>query len=267
MSSHVKTAAVAALVATLATTATTALAGSGVGGIFNLGQSNTVNATSSLTGTTAGKQLDLQNLSTAASSSALSALGNGAIPAATFQNGGTGPAAALLAGKGQPPFTTNSAYKVVSLNADKLDGLDSSAFTHAGAGSTTILTNRIVVPTDAPVGGMRVLDLPGLGFIFARCGHDPTTHSADLFFENTSGSTLDFWDNAGDGSPYAIFLPNKYGHLVGDYSDKQRGESFGLGFGEQPGFRRTAFVQFYLFQSTAAAPCGVQVSATLWSSS
>lgn len=43
----------------------TALAGSGVGGVFNLGQTNSVNGTSTLTGTTAGRQFSVLNASTA----------------------------------------------------------------------------------------------------------------------------------------------------------------------------------------------------------
>ena len=53
-----------ALAAVLITT-TSALAGSGVGGVFNLGQTNTVNGTSVLTGTSAGgPQLKVLNSST-----------------------------------------------------------------------------------------------------------------------------------------------------------------------------------------------------------
>ena len=37
--------------------ATTALGGSGVGGVFNLGQSNTVDGTTALSGTTAGSYI------------------------------------------------------------------------------------------------------------------------------------------------------------------------------------------------------------------
>lgn len=50
MKGHARTAAIAGVVGALAATATSALAGSGVGGIFNLGQSNSVNATTELTG-------------------------------------------------------------------------------------------------------------------------------------------------------------------------------------------------------------------------
>src|SRR6266545_7249272 len=44
----------------------TALAGSGVGSVFNLGQVNPVDATSTLKGTSAGAQLQVMNASTAA---------------------------------------------------------------------------------------------------------------------------------------------------------------------------------------------------------
>src|SRR6266545_3518427 len=57
---------IGAAVAALAL-ATTALGGSGVGGVFNLGQANPVDATTILTGTTAGPQLQVTNASTAAS--------------------------------------------------------------------------------------------------------------------------------------------------------------------------------------------------------
>ena len=54
-----------AAAAALALTTATALAGSGVGGVFNLGQANTVNAESSLTGNTSGgPQLRVENSAT-----------------------------------------------------------------------------------------------------------------------------------------------------------------------------------------------------------
>ena len=246
-----------------------ALAGTGVGAVFNLGQSNTVSQRSVLAGSTAGDQLDVANVNTGSSAKALGVLGKSATaPAAAVANTGGGPALGLTVNAGKSPFTVNSATKVANLNADQLDGLNSSAFTQAGAGTTTILTNRMVLPVGSPAAGVRVLDLPGLGFIFAVCSDDVISHHVGLFYENTSGSTFDYWQNSGaDGAPHAGFLPTNYLVSVGSYTDKQAGESFGLGFGEQPGFRRTAFVQFYLFQVTPAAPCGVQVTATLWSSS
>src|SRR5262245_36359172 len=90
-----------ALAAVLVTT-TSALAGSGVGANFNLGQVNTVDQRSTLSGSNSEAQLLLQN-------------------------NGTGPALSLIVGAGIAPFKVNSDAKVAALNADKLDGLDSTA--------------------------------------------------------------------------------------------------------------------------------------------
>jgi hypothetical protein len=125
---HLRSGIVGGIVAGAVILAGSAVAGSGVGGLFNLGQSNTVNGTSALSGSTAGKQLVVANVGTATTSSALLGYARGASAAATFQNAGSGPALSLLAGAGQPPFTTNSGYRVTNLNADKLDGRDSTTF-------------------------------------------------------------------------------------------------------------------------------------------
>ena len=88
---------VGSVTAALVLSASAALAGTGVGGIFNLGQSNTVNATSSLSGSTStGAQLSVSNASTttgargltvnSASSSAALLAHNSAGPAAAFQS-------------------------------------------------------------------------------------------------------------------------------------------------------------------------------------
>ena len=104
MPSHLKPilyALAGALTATLLTT-TSAFAGSGVGGVFNLGQGNTVNQKSTLTGATADPELLIQNT-------------------------GAGTALSLIGGAGAPAFKVNSATKIGNLNADLLDGLDSAA--------------------------------------------------------------------------------------------------------------------------------------------
>ena len=88
------------LTAVLVTT-TTALAGSGVGGVFNLGQVNTVDQKTTLTGATSEPQL-------------------------LIQNSGSGSALNLVVGAGAAPFKVSSSTKVASLNADFLDGLDSA---------------------------------------------------------------------------------------------------------------------------------------------
>ena len=67
-----------------------------------------------MTANFAGKTLQLANTNTAA----------GATPLG------------LVAGTGRPPFTTNSTTKVTNLNADKLDGIDSTGFIN-GVGTAT----------------------------------------------------------------------------------------------------------------------------------
>src|SRR3954447_630853 len=79
---------------------TAAMAGSGVGGVFNLGQSNSVNGTSTLTGATTRPQLHGTN-----SRSAARAAGIGVPPASA-----------------PPPFTVNRNVRVPNLNADIVDG-------------------------------------------------------------------------------------------------------------------------------------------------
>jgi hypothetical protein len=92
---------------------------SATGGTFILGQANTATSQSTLSAATAGKTLVLTNTDPSATSKAL----------------------ALNVPSGHAPFEVNSSAKVGNLNADKLDGLDSTAFARlgvaqsAGAGS------------------------------------------------------------------------------------------------------------------------------------
>lgn len=84
----------------------TAVAGTGVGAVFDLGQTNTVNATSTLTGSTAGKLLQVTNTSTDSGAAGLG----------------------IKVPSGNPPFILNSTTKVTHLNADLLDGKNSTYF-------------------------------------------------------------------------------------------------------------------------------------------
>lgn len=86
--------------------ASAALAGSGIGGVFNLGKNNTVNALTKLTGTVTGSSLVIDNNSTGSAATALN----------------------LQVEPGKAPMKVNSTTKVGNLNADLLDGKDSSAF-------------------------------------------------------------------------------------------------------------------------------------------
>src|SRR5271154_6684862 len=93
--------------ATLAATA--AFAGTGVGNVFNLGESNRVNARSALEGRTPSAVLHVTNSDKSGSASGVSI----DVPAS------------------DPPLVVNSATKVKNLNSDLLDGRDSSQFQDA----------------------------------------------------------------------------------------------------------------------------------------
>jgi hypothetical protein len=100
------------VVATVTMIAASAIAGNGIGAIFNLGQTNRVNTSTLLTGTTAGRMLRVTN-------------------------SGTGEALGLNVQPGSAPMTVNSTVKVTNLNADKLDGLDAALISHQTTGITT----------------------------------------------------------------------------------------------------------------------------------
>lgn len=121
-----------ASVLTLGTTA--ALAGTGPGAPFNLGKINSVNATSTLTGSATGSLLKIPNTNTGAGAQAINASSAGAT-AATIKanNTGGGPAAEFDVTSGHAPFTVNSTTEVANLNAATLQGMVPSNFYAAGS--------------------------------------------------------------------------------------------------------------------------------------
>lgn len=139
---------VGSVTAVLTVSASAALAGTGVGGIFNLGQSNTVNAGSSLSGSTGGSELTVSNAST--SGRGLSVNGAGGV-AALLAHNSNGPAGAFQTPASASPFLVNSTHKVTSLNADLLDGLDSSALQKRVSGTCASGSAISSVATDGNV--------------------------------------------------------------------------------------------------------------------
>jgi hypothetical protein len=128
-----------------------ALAGTGVGGVFNLGQENTVNAQTSLKGAVAGNaQLRVENGSSGVGLFGISSTGKGVYGKHNAATGGEpgvqgesasvaaagvigkntagGPGLSALVNAGTPPLAVNSQAKVANLNADQLDGKSSTAF-------------------------------------------------------------------------------------------------------------------------------------------
>jgi hypothetical protein len=158
--SFVKGCAVGAVCMLVGGVSTLALAGSGVGGVFNLGVSNSVDARSTLTGASPVAQLQVTNTNASAGAFGLGVTSGSATPtesvtntstgtglsvlassggAVSAQSGGAstptlvakntagGPAASFAVTAGAAPFKVSSQTKVSGLNADLIDGLDSTA--------------------------------------------------------------------------------------------------------------------------------------------
>jgi len=165
-----------------------ALAGSGVGGIFNLGKVNSVNGTSSLTGTTVGPQLLVSNgnsssqaITAQAGSGtgvALYGLHSGATGAGAAVRGQTasaagpgvlgvniagGPGLSSVVKAGKPPLQVNSATVVPSLNADMLDGLHANGL--ALAARISITTPHALDSGNQLYGSPLTITAPKAGFV------------------------------------------------------------------------------------------------------
>jgi len=102
-----------AIVATVVLLAASAMAGTGIGGVFNLGHVNRVDAPSTLKGSTSGKTLQLTNT-------------------------GSGGALGINVGKGDPPIVVNSSAGLAkNLNAAKVGGRSVLTFSKLVPTNTT----------------------------------------------------------------------------------------------------------------------------------
>jgi hypothetical protein len=108
---------------------------------LKLGMTNTINAITTWSGAATSRLLQISNTSTAAGARALSLLSSAAASTLYVQNTGTGPGIQISVAAGKPPLTVNGAAgKATNLNADKLDGLDS---TQLQRDATTTLTTEV----------------------------------------------------------------------------------------------------------------------------
>ena len=130
----VKGAALGAVASVLTLGTTAALAGTGPGANFNLGKINSVNATSTLTGSATGSLLKIPNTGTGSGAQAINASSAGGT-AATIKasNTGGGPAAEFDVTTGHAPFTVNSTTQVANLHAPLLQGTVPADFYAAGS--------------------------------------------------------------------------------------------------------------------------------------
>ncbi len=136
-----KVAVLAVVTALTLVMASAAWAGSGVGGVFNLGVTNSVDAITTLVGSVAGPSVRIDNNSTNAAARALD----------------------LQVEAGKPPMTVNSTTKVAKLNSDSLDGKSSEQLSRVGqmaTGATLALT-----PSLQTYGGQLSITAPASGFV------------------------------------------------------------------------------------------------------
>jgi hypothetical protein len=150
------------------------------GGNFILGQGNTADKQTSLSASPAfaGKALQVTNMDTTAGATALG----------------------LSVGSGRPPLTVNSGTKVVNLNADKLDGKDSTAF---GTGTVKKL---IYEDTAGPGGTPTAFATVGPYTFKGDCITSPTNvhlfvngpaGTADYMYRRATNDTGAFDDRSG----------------------------------------------------------------------
>jgi hypothetical protein len=154
-----------AVVCGMSVVSTAALAGTGVGGVFNIGTANRTNASTVLVGSTSGQQFRVVN-------NARTGTGVAGIGIHTASN--------------EPPLAVDSTARVDNLNADLLDGQTSAAFV-AGGGRVT--GARIAPPVSDSVS--TVLAVPTFGALEATCAQT----GFEMSWRNlTSPSTaLDVW--------------------------------------------------------------------------
>ena len=182
--------------------ATTAGAHTGSAGLLHRNHSNPISAVTSLVGSVAGSVLGITNNNSAAtngSATAITAANNNATsPTIRAGNSAGGTALDLLvacktasACFKPPPMTVNSDTKVANLNADELDGMDSTDLVQ-GSGKT--IHGAMVVPT----GQQGVLySSPELEITFQCSG---PSENGRLYFQNKSPAPLHLFTDLGDGT-------------------------------------------------------------------
>lgn len=138
--SNVKSVLIGAGTAVAVIAITGAASGSGIGAIFNLGKTNKVNATSTLTGSASHSMLSVTNK-------------------------GAGTALSLQVAGGKAPFRVNSPARVANLNASMLGGLTAGQFVQGGGQSRSF--GLTMTPTSDNF--KKLLPVPGFGTFEAQC--------------------------------------------------------------------------------------------------
>jgi hypothetical protein len=180
-------------------------------------------------------------------------------PMFKFTNSSTGGSAtplSLTAGAGRPPLAVGNKVKVANLNADLVDGIDSTGFVR---GRGTFLANRIVfVPTNMKT----LLTIPGLGYLKAIC----ISTDVGVNWVNDTGGNVDVWRDAFFSHFHGEIAANGAELGVASRANGADGGTLALGVGNDPNARRTALLHVFVFQSGDNAPCGFEAQGTLWTS-
>jgi hypothetical protein len=173
------------------------------GGNFILGQANTATSQTGLTSNNAGKALNI-----------------------TQQNTGVGATAlGLSVPSGKPAFTVNSGTKVANLNADKLDGFDSTQLVQ-GKGKTYTLA--VAIPRNTDGTPNRYFPSPTVSPGFFNVGIDcpPTNDSISgptIWWKDLSGTEENLFlrnDNWSNAQNWLINPSDpKYGDTIGYSTD------------------------------------------------
>jgi hypothetical protein len=154
-----------ALVCGITVGSTAAWAGTGIGGVFNIGTVNRTNASTVLEGSTNGQQFRVVN-------NAHTGTGVSGIGIHTASN--------------EPPLAVDSKTRVNNLNADLLDGQTSAGFVLGGG---RIASDRITPPISDTVS--TVLAVPTFGALEATCA--PTGFEMSWRNRTTPSTALDVW--------------------------------------------------------------------------
>lgn len=214
----VKGAVVVAVPTAIIMISATAVAGTGVGGVFNLGRTNKVNAQTTLSGTTGSANLKITNT-------------------------GGGPALRLDVASGKAPFTLSAgAAKVVNLNADKLDGLDSTAFYKTG---DTVADAAHAASADDATNATNAANLGGApasayqrqcqnGAVMGRAEVNGATASTVNWTTAGVNANTEFICNSATYGSQVLVKQVSTGRFDVVFGDTVNGNTMGLGTGNGP---------------------------------
>jgi hypothetical protein len=201
-----------AVVSMLVLATTAAVAGTGIGGIFNLGQTNTVNATSALSGASVGPQLQVTNTGTGSGAQGIGVHNNSVAAAIYGRNGGAGPGVSGRADK------RNNGVEGVSAGsgASGVYGANTSVDGFGVAGRSTGAAGIGVFGNNTG-GGLGVSGKSTLSN--GVQGTSAGAGSSGVFGENMTTSGFGIAGRAGS-SGYAVFGDNTGGGWAGWFTGK-----------------------------------------------